>query len=231
MSFQLEAVREYKFSDANLKQLADAVIMTVQRDLAYFANRGVNAATLATLRTAVDQFADTATDEEMVAAISLATEAKEAAAEAVRVMIRTIRSMAQNKWPKGGAAYAGFNFEGMATLNDDQLVRFARQVLRMATLMLTPLASEGLTAAMLTQLSTLTAAFDSAIDRKVSAVNQRDYAAQERIEKGNGIYREMMRLCNTGKDLFSTRDAARYNDYLMYENSGSEDQTQLPPVA
>ena len=79
------------------------------------------------------------------------------------------------------------------------------------------LASEGLTQEKIDNINNLDAIFEDAIDNQLSAVGARDISAQDRILKGNLIYKETLRLCNIGKDLFFKTDPARYNDYIIYD--------------
>ena len=219
--------RDYKFADGVLKQKADDIVGSVQRDSTQFATRGVTPATLTALQTNIANFDNTQTDEELQGALSVTTEAKNTLADTLRGAIGTIRTMAENKLGTASAFYRSFAFEGMDAMTDEQLYRLGKRVVREATAQLAQLASEGLTAAMVTNLSTVTTNFDNAIDAQESAVKNRDIKTQDRIAKGNIVYKEIVRLTNTGKDLFASTDEAKYNDYVLYNtpSGGAE-----PPV-
>lgn len=221
--------RDYKFADGYLKQKADDIVGSVQRDSAQFATRGVTAATIATLQTNIANFDNTQTDEELKGALSVTTDAKDAIADTLRGSVATIRTMAENKLGRESAFYRSFSFEGMDAMTDEQLYRLGKRVVREATAQLPQLASEGLTAAMVTNLLTITTNFDNAIDAQQSAVKNRDIKTQDRIVKGNIVYKEIVRLTNTGKDLFASTDEAKYNDYVLYNTpSGSAEPIVTP---
>jgi len=224
MEMKKMLTRNYKFSDGFLKQKADDIIGSVQRDIAQFATRGVTAATITALQSSIVSFDNTQTDEELQGALSGATDAKNVLASNLKTAIRTVRTMAENKLGTSHALYRAYGFDGMDEMRDEELYRLGKRMVREATVQLSQLASEGLTTAMITSLNTLNTNFDNAIDAQEGAVKNRDIKTQERIEKGNAVYKEIVRLCNTGKDIFSTTDEAKYNDYVIYDTpSGVSD--------
>ena len=217
MKQKKNSVREYKFSDGMLVQKADSVAQNVLRDILLFAIRGVTNAVVTAFKAMIKEFDDIPTDEELLGDLSVATEKKDQAAELLKNAIRTIRTMADNKWGTHSAYYRSFAFEGLDALPDDQLHRMAKRVIRVANKQLDNLAPEGLTAAFITSIETLDTSFDNDMDLQIDAVNERDIKTQERIDKGNIVYKEMVRLCNTGKDLFAATDEAKHNDYIIYD--------------
>lgn len=221
------SVRDYQFSDGVLKQKADDVVGSVQRDLTAFSARGVSATTVTGLQTLITAFDSTQTDEELEGALSVTTEAKNVLADSLRSAIAVVRTMAENKFGVETALYRSFAFDGMSDLSDEQLYRLGKRVIRVATAQLTQLASEGLTASVITNLTTITTNFDTSIDVQQEAVKNRDIKTQDRVEKGNAVYKEITRLCNTGKSIFVNTDEAKYNDYVIYNTPSG---TGEPPV-
>jgi len=69
--------------------------------------------------------------------------------------------------------------------------------------------------------------FDTAIDVKQDAVKNRDIKTQDRIIKGNAVFKEITRLCNSGKSLFVNTDEAKYNDYVIHNTPSGTDETPL----
>ena len=59
------------------------------------------------------------------------------------------------------------------------------------------------------------------MEAKTIAEGARDIQTQIRIRAGNALYREIVRLCTTGKDIFISTDEALYNDYVLYPSSGN----------
>jgi hypothetical protein len=222
-------VRDYRFSDGFLKQKADDIAGSVERDIAQFTDRGVTAATITTFQITISSFDNTQTDIELQGAVSVTTDAKNVIAGTLKTAIRAVRTMAQNKLGETNAYYRSFGFGGMDKLPDEQLYRLGRRVAREATAQIAQLASEGLTTTMITNLSAVIISFDSSIDAQESAIKNRDVKTQERIEKGNMLYKEVTRLCNTGKDIWATLDEAKYNDFVIYDTPSGGFET--PPVA
>lgn len=217
-----ESARDYNFSDAALKQECDIKAKSVLRDIAKFATRGVNAANVATFINLSTSFGDLPTDEELQGDVSITTLDKDTAAENLKVSIRTVRIMAANKYGQGTPKYDKFAFEGMDKMNDNDLFRLGKRTVRVANLSLADLSSEGLTAAVIASTNGLVTIFDNFIDAKDDAVNARDIKTQERVDSGNVLYKELVRLSNTGKDLFASTDPARYNDYIIYDEPKSK---------
>jgi hypothetical protein len=213
--------RQYLMADAELKQFGDLTVLNVTRDLTDFTTRGVTEDTVENLETLVEIFFNTPTDDELLGPIMAATDAKNALAEQLKVAIRPIRSMAELKY-KGMGKYNTFGFKDMARLSDKELVYLAAKVVRVGTTLLSELASEGLTQLMLTALTNLNTQFDTSIDTQQNLIENRDLAAQDRVEKGNTLYAEIARLCAIGQSLYIDSDPAKYNDYVIYGSSGTK---------
>ncbi|NNV58046.1 hypothetical protein, partial [Limnovirga soli] len=205
-----KATRQYSMADGNLKQLADALKTSINRDLADFATRNITAANLTALQTLIDTFDETTTDEELLGMVTDATNAKDAIANNIRTAVRPIRNMAETAYGTTGK-YNTFGFDGLSELTDADLYRLARRVVRVGNKLLAELAAQGLTAAQLTNIDTLATSFDTAIDAIENAVENRDLETQDRILKGNALWTEMSRLASIGRSLYEDTDEAKYN--------------------
>ena len=217
MSRKKEEVRNYKFSDSFLKQKADGIALCVERDATEFLTRKVTLVTLEAFKTMITDFDESPGDEILQGNVSIATEVKDSLAEALRVKIRTIRCMAENVWGIKHPKYRIYRFDRINETSDDVLHRLARTVLQVATDQLTDLAAEGLTQAMIDDLKANDISFDLSIDTKGVQTFSRDISSQDRIAKGNMLFKEMLRLCNIGKDLFAATNESKYNDYVIYD--------------
>lgn len=214
------AKRDYKMSDATLKQRSDQTKLYCERDIISFNTRNVTQLTLDDFKDLIDIFDDTPTDVVLKSQVMEKTEIKDALAEQIRIAIRPIRNMAELKYGNS-AKYQGFGFKNMDKLNDDELRRMAKTVVLQGTTLLAELASEGLTQTMLTNLTNLTDSFDDAIDAQKLMIAERDSATEDRINKGNTLYAELSRLCSIGRSLFIDTDPAKYNDYVIYGSTGT----------
>jgi hypothetical protein len=129
--------------------------------------------------------------------------------------------MAELKFGNSGE-YRIFEFKDMAKLSDSDLNKLAKRVVRIGTTYLAQLASEGLTQAMLTALTALSNSFDDAQDAQEVAIENRNLATQDRVEKGNTLYAEVARLCSIGRTLYAETNPAKYNDYIIYGSEGTK---------
>ena len=211
------AVRDYKFSDGMLKQHSDDIATSVTRDQVQFTPRGITALDVTNYTTQSTDFGNLETDEELMGDVSIATEAKDAAAELLRLKVGTLRTMAENKWGEGSARYRTYKFKDMTRLPDEDLVRLGKRASRVGNKQLADLGSEGLTPLFLTQLDALVVDLDDKIDLQNDAEEDRDIATEDRIEAGNALYKVGVRFCNTGKNIWLNVDEAKYNDYVIYD--------------
>ncbi len=218
---QTAIIRAYIFSDADLKQKADALLGTVERDLVKFTTRNINKNSLANFEQLIDVFANASTDEELLGFCKKATEEKDAAADILRRLLRSIRNMAELAF-EGKGHFHSFGFEGMSEMNDNDLCVLAKRVLRLARRLMDDLKPQGLMDSHLEALASFEAALDAKVDACNQAVENRDIETQDRIIKGNAVYAEMMRLASVGKSLFEDEDEARYNDYVIIGSSGTK---------
>lgn len=211
---QNEMTRAYAFADADLKQKADALTTTINRDMAKFATRNITKNKLETFGALIEAFDVCTTDEELVGMLKEATEQKDAVAAALRPLLRTIRNMAEIAY-EGKGKFHLFGFSAITDLSDNALYQLAKRVHRIATRLMSDMEKQGLTQAQLDNLQNLYTELDVCIDKCNEAVENRDIETQERISKGNALYSEMMKLASIGKSLFEDVDEARYNDYVM----------------
>ena len=213
MSTKVET-RLYAMADGDLKQKADGLKTTINRDLPDFATRNITATQVTAYQTVIDVFDSTTTDEELLGAVMVATEAKNVMADHLRKTIRTIRSMAHIAYD-GKGKYSIFGFEELSKLTDADLYKLTKRVVRVGGKLFTDLAAQGLTQAQLTNLDNLAKAFDTAIDAVEEAIETRDLETQDRILKGNTLWQEMLRLAAIGKSLYEDTNEAKFNDYVL----------------
>lgn len=225
-----ELPRDYKVGDDELMQKADSLVGSMQRDVTDFATRKVDAARINEIISQNDAFKNYPTDPELLGVISTVTEAKDAIALQLRQKIAAVRNMAETKYGNNGK-YRTFDFGELSGLSDSDLFRTARRVVRVGSIFLTDLASEGLTAALLTEITTLATSLDTKIDEMDAAIEIRDIKTQERVILGNKLWNTMVKYANIGKSLYEFTDEARYNDYVLTESSGTIVEKPTPPTA
>jgi hypothetical protein len=223
--------REYIFPDAFLKQKADEFINLIDRDITEFTDRGYTPAKkteFANARNAVENFPS---DEQLEAIKMDLTAKKEAARSALEKTMRTILNMAENVFGFGSAKHKEFGASDITRQSDSELVRNAKIMSVTATKYLTNLASEGLTAAKITTLTTQKDTLDLAIDAQAKGISDRDVATEDRTEILNVLYRLLTKYAGIGQDIFYETDEAKYNDYVIYDTPSGLPEAAPPPVA
>ncbi len=222
-----EEKRDYNMGDSDLAQVGDNMVNLAARDATDLQTRGFNAARLTSLKNARDTFNNLPTDVELLADVSVAAQAKDAARDVLEGAIQSIRGMAENKWGPTGY-YKKFGFEGLTNLTDEKLIRCGRRVARVGTTLLSQLASEGLTAALLTTLNANVLSFDNALDAVDTAEETRDISTQDRIEAGNKLYAQIMQVANAGQNVYRTTNEAKFNDYIVNDAPPPPAAVQTP---
>ena len=226
------AVRGYTLADADLAQLADDVVHLVQRDSTEFATRGVNAARLTAFKAKRDDFKLADTDQFMESLKMVKTETKNNLRDQLEVQLRTLITMAENTWERGSAHFKSLGDLAVSQMTDQDLVRNANNIIRVCTAYLTALAPEGMTSPMLVTAEIIRISFDDSIDEQVRAIQLRDIRTEERINLGNALYDEVVKICNSGKNIWENVNEAKYNDYVIYSSTSAKNSgnnLKMPP--
>jgi hypothetical protein len=209
------AERDYNFSDGLLEQLADRTRINITRDLAVLAARGVTTTTISNLETLTETFKDSPDDTDARGSVTVSVEDKDLARDTVLIQARTLRTAAQNKFGLGTGKYNRFGFEGIDKVRDADLTQDLKRTYRVGLNLQSFLASEGIDATFLSNYLLAIKAYDDSFDNVGAAVDERNRITEERCTAGNTLYKEIVRLCNIGKDYFSPISEANYNDYVI----------------
>ena len=224
-------VRIYNFTDAWLIQLADSLLLLIVRDGAELLKRGVSELKKATLQELRDQFSATKPDDYYLALAAIETENKDAARDTLAIALRTIYVAAENVYETGTAHYEAFGNPALTRLTDEELIRNSHMAVGTARKFLTQLADEGINEAYLVSTEALTDNFDRAVDVQREAQQARDLATEDRILKGNALYKMIVKICNSGKDAWAPVNESKYNDYIIYNTpSGKPEPTGFGSV-
>jgi hypothetical protein len=219
MAKKKESAREYSLSDGALIEKTDSIISFATRDTAELTPEGVTLARLDALKDKRDDFNEMEDDEEWEGLVSEKVEEKNIAAALCETTVHNIRRMAANVFGEGKPKYKRFGFEGINRLEEDKKPKAYYRVWRRATAALADLTDEGLTALKLSDFKTAIDDFDVKLDVVDDTIADRDAATEERIELGNEIYTELVKVSNTGKDYWFDKSEAKYNDYVIYPTS------------
>lgn len=221
-------VRLYNFSDATLVTTAKEKIAFMRRDAASFTSFGITAALVTSLETAVNAFSNSITDVETLSNQTGVTANKDAKADQLRVAIRAVMARAELKYGTDSPKYKKFGTEALARQSDSDLLITGKRVVRVGTEFLAELAPNGLTAAMLTAITTLCNELEALIiDLKIK-MGERDIMQEDRVEAGNQIYKTLTQYTTTGLNIWESTDVAKYNDYVIY-NTVNGENTEIAP--
>lgn len=108
----------------------------------------------------------------------------------------------------------------MSELDDSAYLRFLEDFADSTEDNLADLAGEGIDAATVTAIRAKRTAFNTALKDQRKAIKARNTGQHERIEKGNALYKPMVKHCNTGKNIWENSDESKYNDYVIYHETG-----------
>jgi hypothetical protein len=230
MAKKKEETRDFNFSDGNLSQLTDEVIGSATRDTAEMTPNGVTVARLDALKLKNEAFIDLEDDEEWAGLVSEKTDAKDIALEKCESRTRSIRRMAGNIFGENSSTYRRFGFEGINTLPEVDRIKAYFRVHRRASEKLVELTPEGLTAVILTDFNGECDAANLAYDEMVDTIKDRDIATEERIKLANEIYGEVVKIANTGKDVWYESSEAKYNDYVITESGTTVGQKRYKGI-
>ena len=220
MPLKKEVVRIYKFADSWLIELCNTKRQFIIRDIAEFAAYSIDALVMDAFLAETNSFEAFQTDEELAGEQSEATEAKDAAAEAVKTDVRSIMARIKSKHKTHTARYRRFGTKGMDEMDNSHLLACGRRVARVATIVLAEYADVGLTAAIITELETKCQTLEDKLNEQADAIADRDIATEDRIEMGNALYGKLTNYCSFGQQIWAETDEAKYNDYIIYTSEG-----------
>ena len=219
----------FNFSYGVLKQLADNSLALIDRDIVEFTDRGFNAAKRTAFATAITNFDNHPSDEQLLGIKVETTATKDAKRSSLEKQMRTMFLAAKNVFGENTGKYREFGEPNISLQTDSDLARNAKMMATTATKYLTNLSSEGITAAKIALLTTTRNEFDIAIDEQTKAINNRDNSTETRTLLANDLYALLVKYSDIGKDIWIETSEAKYNDYIIY-NTISGTNEELPPV-
>jgi len=230
MPVKKEQLRDYKIDDANLIITTKSKIGFMRRDIAKLGEFGFTNQKLTTFEAQATAFENFPTDKELLGMQVQATELKDAKAAEVIDAIEQIMGRAKTKYGLNSGRYRTFATGDLHTWDNANLLIVGRRVVRIGNIYLSDLAPLGLTAAILSNLTTLCNNFEDLILSKDIKVGERDVTQEDRVEMGNAIFAQLKDYCRLAKTAWRTIDAAKYNDYLIYDTPSGTAAEGEPPL-
>jgi hypothetical protein len=225
-----EAIRTFNFSDAVLVIKGREKIAFMKRDAAEFANFDIKTTDVAQLETSLTAFSESITDIEALSDQTEVTAIKDVKAEELRVAIRDLMTRVELKFGLSTARYKKFGTETLSKQSDADLLITGKRVVRVAKTLLSELAPKGVTPAMLAAITTLYSDFEELLITMKIKIGDRDVLQEDRVEEANRIYATLVSYTNTGRNIWSTSNVAKYNDYVIYNTISGEAPVDEPVI-
>lgn len=212
-------IRNYHLTDADLVLKTKEIVAFMQRDTDYFAQYGITETHRLQLTQQIDAFAHWETDTEARNWQIEITWAKTAKAESLLEALRNVMLIVNRKYIKASARYKAFGTHNLSLQKDAELYLTSKLVVKRASQELAALSAFGLTTTILTDITTLNEAYSELLISQKIAQACRVINNSGRIALGNAIYTELMRYSTLGLAIWETKSTARYNDYLIYNET------------
>jgi hypothetical protein len=224
--------RAYAFSDGTLAELGDDLTGFALRDITEMEKYGYDNARIDGIKLKIAAFKEFPADEFYTGLMMEATESKNIAIKEMGEVAEGVVQRAVNKYDKNSAKVKSFGWTGYAGKKDVDKISACRTVHMQGTAKLSDLGSEGLTITILDDLKAKIDAADAAITSQRKSISDRDEAVNERITKGNDLYKDLVKLADTGKHIYEDTNEAKYNDYVIYDSApGSQTVSGAVPAA
>lgn len=214
--------REYNFPDADLYAQCRQRITNVERDRESFESYAYNADKIKDFIALCDQFSDLPDDDELVGNQMEATAQKNVAREKLKTAIRSVMTRVASKYNVRSGHYRKFGTTKMNDMSDPKLLLCGRRVVRVAHKLLDFLAETGLRQPHIDAVQQAATAFENAIHIQQDRISDRDIFVEKRVELGNELYRELVLVCNIGKDIWAENNKAKYENYTIYESNNDQ---------
>lgn len=214
--------RDYNFSDAELYTLCMERLQFARRDQAAFTAYAYPPEKLDTFAERCARFAEQASDDELVGEQMLYTQKKNEAAEKLKSAVRSVMLRVAQFYDMKSGRYRKFGTGKINDMSDPQLLLCGRRVARVAEQQLAFLHETGLRQTHLDEVRRAASDFENAIHIQQDKIADRDIGVERRTEIGNELYRELVTLCNIGKDIWVETNRAKYEAYILYESNNEQ---------
>lgn len=214
--------RMHNFPDADLYLQSMDRIRFALRDIKEFEKYGYDKQRLKTFKNNCEKLRDLPDDDEMVGDQMIVTDKKYKAAERLKSSIRSLMTRVNMKFSNRTGRYRKFGTAKMGDMTDAQLLFCGRRVARVARQQIDFLSDVGVNENVINKVVDATTAFENALNIQQDRVADRDIAVERRVDMGNLIYKEMVTLCDIGKDIWAETDLAKYENYAIYESNNDQ---------
>lgn len=214
--------RKYNFPDADLYQMCMDAIRLAKRDMKQFKTYEYDGHRLKAFHARCKKFVDVPDDDELLGDQMVVTDKKFEASEKVRHAVRSIMTRVRMKFSNRTGRFRKFGTQKIGDMTDAQLLFCGRRVIRVARAQWPFLEDTGLNESHLKKLSDACQRFELAMNIQQDKVADRDIAVESRIDIGNILYEELIKVCDIGKDIWAESDRTKYDAYCIYESNNEQ---------
>ncbi len=214
--------REYNFPDADLYAQCKERIQYIKRDQKEFESYAYADSKIKHFEQLCKRFSDLPDDDELIGNQMEATSKKNDAKEKLKTAIRSVMTRVASKYNTRSGHYRKFGTIKMNDMSDPKLLLCGRRVVRVSNKLLDFLAETGLRQPHIDAVQKAAAAFENTIHIQQDKVSDRDISVEKRIELGNELYRELVLVCNIGKDIWAENNKTKYENYTIYESNNDQ---------
>ena len=219
MPYNSELERKYSMTLSELYELANRVIVAMQRDIADFAQFKILPANLTALEALTEQYLNSLNDEMYKAEHSYAIQLRNELRETIQHYLKRLSLAAKNAFKNAPSIYNSLILPNVAKLTDKVFVVDASNVYKNAVQNKTKLEAEGIDTNFLTNFETKLDEYNAAMRTVDETSNQREAKTEERIKIANTLYETLSKYCDYGKFLYEDVSPSKYNDYIMTPTS------------
>lgn len=214
----------FSFSYNELINLSFEKEAMLTRDIADLTPRGITPPRMTNFGNLRTAFTAVPPDATMVANISIAKNARDAAAEPLRIAIREVQGIAADTFGRGSATHKTFVLQTLSDLDAGGLYLLAPTIVAQGNVFLAQMGAKGLTAAMLTDITTLAANLKPLITAFSTAEGAQLLATQNRPNTANALYDEMAAMCSSAVIYYQDRNPLKASEYIIYDEGGNSQQ-------
>lgn len=212
--------RNFNMTDADLYVQCMERVRLAQRDFALFEPFNYSADRLKGFANLCEKYRNEPDDNEYVGDQMIATEKKDTAADNLRVAIRSVMTRVAMKFHDKTGRYRKFGTFKLSDLSDPALLFCGRRVIRVARQSMDFLTETGLKEDHLKKIADCCEALELAMHIQQDRLHERDIAVERRMEAGNKLYDELVKLAEIGKTIWEERgDKAKFEQYCIYEHN------------
>jgi len=213
--------REFAMSYADLIEVCDNFHSCITRDAAEMSVYGVTPLATAAFKTKINEFLAFPTDAILTYDMMSATQHRNTLANNLRIMARTFGVRAKIAFADNTGRYERFVLEDLSRATDGNLLVFCEMVAHEAAKYLVEFEPLGMSQQTIDDFVTATNEFRLAMIAQDDAVMLRDETANLRMKKANELYKLLVNYSNMGKNIWYEVNEALYNDYIIYDYTGS----------